>query len=404
MTGERVIAVGAPPMFRQQVARAVGSAPETVEWMPTVTAAEEFLSAGKTVADVLVLSPSVKAEDAIGFGEFVTRHFPGTAVVLIRDRSPDGALPALIRSGIRDVVDLTHGGDDLREALQRALNWSSSLRSANGRSHVDVGGPSGRVVCVFSSKGGTGKTFLACNLATAVARLSGEPTALVDLDLDTGDVFDYFGKQPTRPLQDLLSVGADADSDTIRGLGNPLDEHLWGYAAPHDPGAGESVSGEAMGAALRTLRDSFAYTILDGTAGYADHVLAAMDLSDAIYLVSGPDVVGLKHLALAIQTLTALGTPRERLRVVLNRSDSRVGLSPADVERVLRIKVDVLVPSSALVPTSLNRGSPVVTLEPRSGVARAVEGVASVLVAESSSMNGAVRNSDPRRRRLLSRR
>jgi pilus assembly protein CpaE len=269
---------------------------------------------------------------------------------------------------------------------------------------VDVGGPSGRVVCVFSSKGGTGKTFLACNLATAVARLSGEPTALVDLDLDTGDVFDYFGKQPTRPLQDLLSVGADADSDTIRGLGNPLDEHLWGYAAPHDPGAAESVSGEAMGAALRTLRDAFAYTILDGTAGYADHVLAAMDLSDAIYLISGPDVVGLKHLSLAIQTLTALGTPRERLRVVLNRSDSRVGLSAADVERVLRIKADVLVPSSALVPTSLNRGSPVVTLEPRSGVARAVEGVASVLVAESSSMNGAVRNGDQRRRRLLSRR
>ena len=361
------------------------------------------MSSGKTTADLLALSPAVKTEDAIGFGEFVGRRFPATAVVVVRDRPPDGALPLLIRSGVRDVVDLTHGGDELRESLQRALTWSSNLGSVNGRGQPEAGGPRGRMICIFSSKGGTGKTFLACNLASAIARRLGEPTALVDLDVDLGDVFAYFGKQPTRPLEDLLTVGDDADADTIRGLGNQLEEYLWGYGAPPDAGAPQSVSGEAVGLALSTLRSVFAFTVLDGTADYSDHVLAAMDLSDVIYLVSGPDVVGLKHLSMAIQTLTTLGTPRERLRVVLNRADSRVGITPTDVERIMRIKPDVLVPSSALVPTSLNHGIPVVVEEPRSGVARALENLASTLVAEARPTNGADPDGAAPRRRRLSR-
>jgi pilus assembly protein CpaE len=389
MSGPRVVAVGAPPTFRQQVARALGAAPESVEWVPTVTAAEDFMTDGRAQADLLALSPSVKAEDAIGFGEFVSRRSPATAVVVVRDRPPDGALPSMIRSGIRDVVDLTNGGEDLRDSLHRALTWASSLRSVNGRAPVEDGTDHGRVVCVFSSKGGTGKTFLSCNLAVAIARRLGEPTALVDLDVDLGDVFAYFGTQPSRPLQDLLSVGTDVDAETVRSLGNQLDENLWGYGAPPDPGAGQSVSAESVGAALRTLRRFFPFTILDGSAEYSDHVLAAMDLSDVIYLVTGPDVVGLKHLSLAIQTLTTLGTPRERVRVVLNRADSKVGISPTDVERVMRIKPDVLVPSSSLVPASLNHGVPVVLEEPRSAVAKAVDELAAALVAESKPSNGA---------------
>ena len=74
----------------------------------------------------------------------------------------------------------------------------------------------------------------------------------------------------------------------------------------------------------------------------------------------GHDVVGVRHLSLALQTFLSLGFPRERFRVVLNRADSKVGLSPLDVERVMKVKVDTQIPSSRLVPVSLNRGEPVV--------------------------------------------
>jgi pilus assembly protein CpaE len=91
-----------------------------------------------------------------------------------------------------------------------------------------------------------------------------------------------------------------------------------------------------------------------------------------ICLVTGLDVVGVKHLSKALDTLLTIGLPRERFRVVLNRADSKVGLDASDVERVMKIQVDAMIPSSRLVPTSLNKGRPVVLDEPQSEVAASI--------------------------------
>ncbi len=124
--------------------------------------------------------------------------------------------------------------------------------------------------------------------------------------------------------------------------------------------------GEAVGKYLRVLRNNFAYVVVDASADYTDLALACFDLSDAICLVTGLDVVGVKHLSKALETLLTIGLPRDRFRIVLNRADSKVGLDAGDVERVMKIQVDTMIPSSRLVPTSLNKGRPVVLEEPNS--------------------------------------
>src|SRR2546425_5737300 len=116
MTDSRVVTVGAPLTFRQQVARALGMDPDTVEWMPTVAAAEGSMGEGDKTPSVVVLSPSVKELDAFALAEFFGRTSPTTAVLLVRDRALNGTLPAAMRAGIRDVVDLSRGNNDLREA------------------------------------------------------------------------------------------------------------------------------------------------------------------------------------------------------------------------------------------------------------------------------------------------
>lgn len=372
MSESPVIAVGSPPTFRHQVARALGREPESIEWMPTVAAAEGLLAGRDVPPRALVLSQTVKEPDAFGLAEFVGRSSPATAVLLVRDHTIDanGLLAAAMRAGIRDVVDLSRGGGELREALERAIAWSEVLRSS-GPSGADATGPRGRVVSVFSSKGGTGKTFLACNLAAAMAEVSGKDTAVVDLDMDLGDVFSYFGTEPSRPLNDLISLGDQAEGDAVRALGTKLRPHLWGFGSPPDPAA-KAVGGEAIGKALRALRGVFDYTVIDATAEYSDAVLAAFDLSDSVCLIAGLDVVGARHLAAALETLLTLGFPRERFHIVLNRADSKVGLAPAALERVLKVRVDSMIPSSRLVPLSLNVGRPVVLEQPRSGVSRAL--------------------------------
>jgi pilus assembly protein CpaE len=369
-----VYAVGTPQSFRQTLARALEVETDGIGWVQSATAAEEALINGDSPIDVLVLSPEVKEPDALGLAEFVGRSAPGTAIVMVRDHTWNGLLPAAMRAGIRDVVDLTQGSEELRDAVERAISWAQNLRSADMREQASPN-ERGRIISVFSSKGGTGKTFLTTNLASAIAEVTGQDTAVVDLDFDMGDVFTYFGTEPSSNIVDLMLLGEGGTRDEIRAQGRKLGDHLWGYGAPSDPTA-ETPAGEQIGKFLRAIRSAFTYVVVDASVDYSDSALVCFDLSDDICLITGLDVVGVKHLSKALDTLLAIGLPRTRFRVVLNRAGSKVGLDAADVERVMKIQVDAMLPSSVLVPMSLNKGRPVVLEEPSSDVAGAVRSLA----------------------------
>ena len=371
---QSVYAVGTPQSFRSTLARALEVELEDVGWVQSVTAAEEALVETDEPIDVLVLSPDVKEPDALGLAEFVGRTAPMTAIVLVRDKSWNGLLPAAMRAGIRDVVDLTQGSEELRDAVERAIVWADNLRQLRGEMSAKPQ-QRGMVISVFSSKGGTGKTFLTTNLATAIAEISGQDTAVVDLDVDMGDVFSYFGTEPTKQVSDLIALGEGADRDAVMSNAQRFGDHLFGFGAVPDP-AMQPPGGEAIGKYLRVLRSNFAYVVVDASADYTDLALACFDLSDAICLVTGLDVVGVKHLSKALETLLTIGLPRERFRIVLNRADSKVGLDSGDVERVMKIQVDTMIPSSRLVPMSLNKGRPVVLEEPSSEVSNSIRRLA----------------------------
>lgn len=382
MTDASIVAVGTPQSFRQQLARSMEVESDEVGWVQSATAAEELLLNAYSPVDVLVLSPEVKEPDALGLAEFCGRQAPGTAIVLVRDHTWNGLLPAAMRAGIRDVVDMTQGMEELRDAVERAIAWAMNLRSAAAAAVSDGGRTTkGKIASIFSSKGGSGKTFVTSNLATAVAQLTGEDVAVVDLDVDMGDVFTYFGREPTASVQDLMELGEGADREKVRKVGVEVAPQVWAFGSPPDPAA-EAPAGEAVGKFLRALRNEFAYVVVDASVDYSDSALVCFDLSDQICLVTGLDVVGVKHLSKSLDTLLTIGLPRDRFRVVLNRADSKVGLDAGDVERVMKIQVDAMIPSSRLVPTSLNKGRPVVLDEPNSEVAAAIKQLATKFAGE----------------------
>jgi pilus assembly protein CpaE len=378
VTEASVVAVGTPQSFRQQIARALELEADEVGWVQSATAAEELLINAYAPIDVLVLSPEVKEPDALGLAEFVGRASPATAIVLVRDHTWNGLLPAAMRAGIRDVVDMTQGSEELRDAVERAVQWASNLRSM-GQVQNDTQVERGKLVSIFSSKGGTGKTFLTSNLAAAIAEATGEDVAVVDLDVDMGDVFTYFGKEPTATVNDLMALGEGTTREQVYATAVQVGEHLWAFGAPPDPAA-EAPAGEAIGKFLRAIRNYFTWVMVDASVDYSDSALVCFDLSDTICLVTGLDVVGVKHLSKALDTLLSIGLPRDRFRVVLNRADSKVGLDAGDVERVMRIQVDAMIPSSRLVPTSLNKGRPVVLDEPSSEVSTSIRQLATKFI------------------------
>jgi pilus assembly protein CpaE len=326
--------------------------------------------------ELLVLAPDVSDQDAMRVAERLSKDSPSTAVVLVRDEPVDGAFPKLVRSGIRDVVDLTDGTQQLEDSLRRALDWSAGVRAATPLS--EDGGPRGALVCVFSTKGGTGKTFLATNLSAALADRTRGPVALLDLDHDLGDVFAYFNAEPRRSLQDLVGLEEGADRESVLQLGTPLGGGVVGFGSAPDPRA-EPIASDAMGRVLHALTEAFPFVVVDASAEYSDHVLAAFDASDVVCLVTGLDVIGVRHLSLSLQTLEHLGIPRDRFRVVLNRADSKVDLSSTEIERILGIQVDARIPSSALVPRSVNHGRLLWLEEPKSEVAKSIGALADAL-------------------------
>jgi pilus assembly protein CpaE len=128
--------------------------------------------------------------------------------------------------------------------------------------------------------------------------------------------------------------------------------------------------------------------VVDASVDYSDSALVCFDLSELICLITSLDVVGVKHLGKALDTLLQIGLPRDRFRVVLNRADSKVGLDSSDVERVMKVQVDAMIPSSRLVPTSLNKGRPVVLDEPSSEVAVAVRQLAGKFAEITDTADG----------------
>jgi pilus assembly protein CpaE len=406
MTDASVVADGTPQSFRQQLSRSLEVESDEIGWVQSATAAEELLITAYSGVDVLVLSPEVKEPDALGLAEFVGRQAPGTAIVLVRDHTWNGLLPAAMRAGIRDVVDMTQGTEELRDAVERAIVWATNLRSVGNITRPEgVPHVRGRIISVFSSKGGSGKTFLTTNLAASIADMTGQDTAVIDLDVDMGDVFTYFGREPTASVQDLMELGEGGDHTRIREVGLQLSDNLWGFGAPTDPAA-EAPAGEAIGKFLRAIRNDFVYVVVDASVDYSDSALVCFDLSDTVCLVTSLDVVGVKHLSKALDTLLSIGLPRDRFRVVLNRADSKVGLDASDVERVMKISVDAMIPSSRLVPTSLNKGRPVVLDEPSSEVATAVRHLAQKFTAGAFQPGAAEESDDSKskkKRKLFSR-
>ena len=376
------MAIGSPPDFRREVASALETPAESISWIADAREAEMALDLNAETPDVLVLSPFVDHAAAVALADHARSNAPATAVVIVRNSADTAEVTSLVRAGVRDVVDVQRGPQELREALQRALSWSASLRVAQRSSEPDRAETGGQLITIFSSKGGTGKTFLSTSLAAAIAQM-GIDAALIDSDIAMGDVFSYFGAEPRRSFYDVLSLKGNVDRHTLTTFGSPLIENLWAFGSPADVAA-QPITQDAMTRTLRAFKQAFPYTIVDVAAGYGDEVLAALDQSDVVLLISQLDVVGIKHLSKAIETLSYIGVPRERMMFVLNRADSKVGLEPSDVERVMGFTADVMIPSSRSVPAALNSGRPVLLDDPKSPVSVSIRALAAKLGARLS--------------------
>ena len=331
--------------------------------------------------DVLaaVFGPSLSDRDALALAGALQQGTPDVSVLLIRRQDSGELIRQALRVGVKAVLSSASDETAVRTEAARAIEIARTLRGRlGGGAPTDTEGKSpGRVATVFSSKGGCGKTFLSTNLAVALSR-GGAEVALVDLDLHFGDVAIMLHLFPSHTIYDAAeNPGLDALS--LKSFLTRHDSGIWTLVAPTEPTIADSINPAAIGNILKLLRTAFDYVVIDTPPAFSEPVLAAFDESDWLVMLATLDVPSIKNLRLTLQTMELLHFPKNRIRVVVNRADSKVGLRLPDVEKLLSSPVDATIPSSRSVPLSVNKGSPIMLEEPKGPVADAVRRVAAQL-------------------------
>ncbi len=329
---------------------------------------------------VVLIGSHIDLEGALDLAESMRLSRPTLGVVLVRQRIDTATLTDALRSGVREVVkerDL----DGITGALHRAVELSNAVREQAGLAPAGEGEAElGRLITVFSAKGGAGKTTLSTNLAAALADNGRRNVCLVDLDLAFGDVAIALQLFPAHTLSDAVALADQLDEAAVSALLTPHSPGLTTLVAPVEPGAAEAIPAPLVGRVLRVLRQLFQFVVVDTPPAFTDHVLAAFDESDYVALLATLDIPALKNLKLTLETLDLLNYPRDKWRIVLNRADSKVGLQLGEVEKTLRVPIAVQIPSSRSVPASINRGVPIVLDEPNHPVSLSIRAFAETLL------------------------
>jgi pilus assembly protein CpaE len=332
---------------------------------------------------VVVIGPSNPPDEVIARMAGLVSFRPTCGAVMVVHELTADVLKQALRAGIDDVVAVAADESELLDAIERA---SARVRARLAGSAPTVAAPTspteGRVVTVFCTKGGTGKSVVAINVAVALAKRTIQPVVLVDADLQFGDVALMLQLQPAHTIVEAVQAGDRLDGTMLENL---LLRHqpsgLLVLAAPTEPSSADQIGRTDLARILDVLRERCAYVVVDTSANFAEVTLAALESADDILVLAGLDVMSLKSARVGLQTMRILGIPFSRVKFVLNRANTRVGLTEADAERALQLKVDVALPSDLLVAESVNRGVPVITSAPRSKFAKSIDDLADSLVA-----------------------
>jgi len=333
---------------------------------PDTAQAGHHLAAGHW--DVLVAGPSLMHRTGLRRLASLHQRHPWVSIVLALHERPKADLAEIVQVGACDVVPL-HGDDgDLRETLARATRLTRARLGLDG----GPGGGRGRVVMVASASGGCGKTFVATNAATFLARATGAPVVLVDLDLQFGEVSTALRLRPEVTITDALAAeAAGADLDEI--LDGYLLPHPDGFkvlAAPRLPAEADSITPGDVTRLLDVLRARRAWVVVDTHEGFSDVSTAALEATDHLFAVATPDRPSLLSLNRFLAGLERRGVGGGAISVVLNKAEAGNGFEAADMAARLGRRFDAVVPYSRHALRSTNVGVPLITGQPKSPIAR----------------------------------
>lgn len=359
-----------------------------------VTSAPQLLQALAEHPDeyAIVIGPHVPTEDAYTVCNYLRMSVPNSSVILVRDDVTTEILASAMRAGARDVV-LTSTPVGIEHAVDRATQFADAVRTSAdpaGSSTTALAAPEeppapaprepGKVVTVWSPKGGVGKTTAAVNLALTLSD-GGKKVCLVDLDLAFGDVAITMQLFPTHSIEHAIGRHESLTVEELQALLTPHSETMAILAAPTHPEVRERITASLIAKILDTLRETFDYIVVDTAPTLDDQGVSAMDASEDIVVVATLDVPTLKNVKIGLEALGELEVAA-KVHLLLNRADDEVGINADRIEGILGIKPIARISTSIDIAVATNAGAPIVLKNPSHPATRAIRELASHVTGE----------------------
>ncbi len=324
----------------------------------------------QVLPDVIIMDINMPDMDGITATEQIRRRVPYAQVVILSVQSDPNYMRRAMLAGARDFLTKPPSIDELTGAIHRAGVMAAEERkkvaqaypavtTENGQTIPRPFKSGGKVIVVYSPKGGTGCTTLATNLSLALQSAE-TPTVLVDGSVQYGDVAVFLNEQVKNSVLDLTSRVDEIDEEVIQNVSIlHAASGLRVLAAPQKPEMAEKVVGEQFGKLLQYLCDFYSYVIVDTASVLTDVVQAALEKANLIVLVTTQEIPSIKNSSAFLSLTDASGIQRSRILFVMNRFDRRLSISPERVGESLRQQIAVTIPfDERLVVTSVNKGVP----------------------------------------------
>ena len=341
--------------------------------------------------DVVLMDINMPDMDGIAATEAIRAKQPAVQVIILSVQSDQNYMRKAMLVGARDFLSKPPMGDELISAIRRAgemarieKSKSSQVQAVAASGNLNgmssgFGGPKGKIITVYSPKGGAGCTTLAVNLALTLNN-GDTRVALVDGNLQFGDVAVFINEQGKNTVLDLAPRADELDAEIVEEV---MVKHaasgLHILAAPSRPEHAEKISSGQFAKVLEYLNQLYAYVVVDTASLLTDVTLAAIDISDLIVLVTTQDIPSIKNCRLFLDLLQTLGVERNRILFVMNRYDKRINITPERVAENLKQEVALTIPlDEATATKAVNRGIPFVLDNKSQPVSRGV-----FLLAES---------------------
>jgi pilus assembly protein CpaE len=334
--------------------------------------------------DVILMDINMPDIDGITVTEEIKKINPVSQIVILSVQNDPNYMRRAMLAGARDYLAKPPTVDELISAIRRAGVMAQAEKSKSSQALPDRKLPAGiasyssgmmsygKIITVYSPKGGTGCTTIATNLAVT---LNNDETSvlIVDSNLQFGDVAIFLNEQGKFSVIDLTSRADELDPEVVDSV---LIKHSHSgvkiLAAPYRPEHGENVTAEQFTKILHYLRQLYSYVIIDTSSTLTDITLAAIDASDIVILITTQEIPAIKNARLFLDVSEALGIEKQRLLFVMNRFDKRIGITPEKVSENFKQEISAVIPfEDRIVVPSVNRGLPFMLGDKSKPVAKA---------------------------------